>query len=154
MSNTAPSRADPVVVFPLSQWCPPQKTSQPHPAQGNVKRFLILILVSKLLIQDLKQHFLEPRGQWVSWSTLIFSPNSLPVLILLSLDSYGDRFTAVFLLSTVPSALYMRTGVIVWKNWLLQKKFTTLPSYQLPSSGDQTPWSSSFSICITVKSLI
>ena len=31
MSNTAPSRADPVVVFPLSQWCPPQETSQPHP---------------------------------------------------------------------------------------------------------------------------
>ena len=34
MSNTAPSRADPVVVFPLSQWCPPQKNSQPHPPQG------------------------------------------------------------------------------------------------------------------------
>ena len=31
MSNTAPSRADPVVVFPLGRWCPPQKTSQPHP---------------------------------------------------------------------------------------------------------------------------
>ena len=31
MSNTAPSRADPVVVFPLSRWCPPQETSQPHP---------------------------------------------------------------------------------------------------------------------------
>ena len=33
MSNTAPSRADPVVVFPLSRWCPPQETSQPHPPQ-------------------------------------------------------------------------------------------------------------------------
>ena len=31
MSNTAPSRADPVVVFPLGWWCPPQETSQPHP---------------------------------------------------------------------------------------------------------------------------
>ena len=31
MSNTAPSIADPVVVFPLSHWCPPQETSQPHP---------------------------------------------------------------------------------------------------------------------------
>ena len=31
MPNTAPSRADPVVVFPLSRWCPPQETSQPHP---------------------------------------------------------------------------------------------------------------------------
>ena len=30
MSNTAPSRADPVVVFPLGRWCPPQETSQ-HP---------------------------------------------------------------------------------------------------------------------------
>ena len=34
MSNTAPSRADPVVVFPLSRWCPPQETSQPHPPQN------------------------------------------------------------------------------------------------------------------------
>ena len=31
MSNTAPSKADPVVVFPLGRWCPPQETSQPHP---------------------------------------------------------------------------------------------------------------------------
>ena len=31
MSNTAPSRAEPVVVFPLGRWCPPQETSQPHP---------------------------------------------------------------------------------------------------------------------------
>ena len=31
MSNTALSRADPVVVFPLCRWCPPQQTSQPHP---------------------------------------------------------------------------------------------------------------------------
>ena len=34
MSNTAPSRADPVVVFPLGRWCPPQETSQPHPPRG------------------------------------------------------------------------------------------------------------------------
>ena len=33
MSNTASSRADPVVVFPLGRWCPPQETSQPHPPQ-------------------------------------------------------------------------------------------------------------------------
>ena len=33
MSNTAPSRAEPVVVFPLGRWCPPQETSQPHPPQ-------------------------------------------------------------------------------------------------------------------------
>ena len=31
-SSTAPSRADPVVVFPLCRWCPQQETSQPtHP---------------------------------------------------------------------------------------------------------------------------
>ena len=34
MSNTAPSRADPVVVFPFGRWCPPQETSQPHPPQN------------------------------------------------------------------------------------------------------------------------
>ena len=34
MSITAPSRADPVVVFPLGRWCPPEETSQPHPPQG------------------------------------------------------------------------------------------------------------------------
>ena len=32
-SSTAPSKADPVVVFPLCWWCPPQETSQPHPPQ-------------------------------------------------------------------------------------------------------------------------
>ena len=34
MSNTAPSRADPVVVFPYGRWCPPQETSQLHPPQS------------------------------------------------------------------------------------------------------------------------
>ena len=37
MSNTAPSRADPVVVFPLGRWCPPQETLQPHPPPMLVK---------------------------------------------------------------------------------------------------------------------
>ena len=37
MSNTAPSRADPVVVFPLGRWCPPQETSQPHPPPSKPK---------------------------------------------------------------------------------------------------------------------
>ena len=32
-SSTAPSRTDPLLVFPLSWWCPPQETSQPHPPQ-------------------------------------------------------------------------------------------------------------------------
>ena len=33
-SQTLPlSRADPVVVFPLCWWCPPQESSQPHPPQ-------------------------------------------------------------------------------------------------------------------------
>ena len=37
MSNTAPSRADPVVVFPLGRWCPPQETSQPHPPHAKYR---------------------------------------------------------------------------------------------------------------------
>ena len=37
MSNTAPSRADPMVVFPLSRWCPPQETSQPHPPPSSFR---------------------------------------------------------------------------------------------------------------------
>ena len=37
MSKTAPSRADPVVVFPLGRWCPPQETSQPHPPQDELR---------------------------------------------------------------------------------------------------------------------
>ena len=40
MSNTAPSRADPVVVFPLSWWCPPQDTAQPHPPQSMLEEFI------------------------------------------------------------------------------------------------------------------
>ena len=44
-SSTAPSRDDPVVVFPLCQWCPPQETSQPHPPHGqmNIKALQIVI---------------------------------------------------------------------------------------------------------------
>ena len=41
MSNTAPSRADTVVVFPLGRWCPPQETSQPHPPQLSCWAFRI-----------------------------------------------------------------------------------------------------------------
>ena len=45
MSNTAPSRADPVVVFPLGWWCPPQETSQPHlPQVANGVTLLYVIL--------------------------------------------------------------------------------------------------------------
>ena len=40
MSNTAPSRADPVVVFPLGRWCPPQETSQPHPPPSESREFV------------------------------------------------------------------------------------------------------------------
>ena len=39
MSNTAPSRADPVVVFPFGRWCPPQETSQPHPPHNFWQRY-------------------------------------------------------------------------------------------------------------------
>ena len=37
MSNIAPSRADPMVVFPRGRWCPPQETSQPHPPHGPIR---------------------------------------------------------------------------------------------------------------------
>ena len=49
MSNTAPSRADPVVVFPYSRWCPPQETSQPHPPQGDREDIFIthLFIITK-----------------------------------------------------------------------------------------------------------
>ena len=49
MSNTAPSRADPVVVFPVGRWCPPQETSQPHPPPlpGQELRKLYWLLVEK-----------------------------------------------------------------------------------------------------------
>ena len=43
MSNTAPSRADPVVDLLLGRWCPPQETSQPHPPQALVKDRDIII---------------------------------------------------------------------------------------------------------------
>ena len=42
MSNTAPSRADPVVVFPLGRWCPPQETSQPHPPHFQVGDYVLI----------------------------------------------------------------------------------------------------------------
>ena len=42
MSNTAPSRADPVLVFPLGWWCPPQETSQPHPPHFQVGDYVLI----------------------------------------------------------------------------------------------------------------
>ena len=37
MSNIVPPIADPVMVFPLSRWCPPQETSQPNPPHFHQK---------------------------------------------------------------------------------------------------------------------
>ena len=44
MSNTAPSRADPVVVFPLGRGCPPQETSQSHPPSHYNESSLLRLL--------------------------------------------------------------------------------------------------------------
>ena len=53
MSNIAPSRADPVVVFPLSRWCPPQETSpnpldqmkHMHPEHISIESFTMMDLL-------------------------------------------------------------------------------------------------------------
>ena len=55
MSNTAPSRADPVVVFPLGRWCPPQETSQPHPPQEQTQDVTYLSsFIVRLWLNDLE----------------------------------------------------------------------------------------------------
>ena len=69
MSNTAPSRADPVVVFPLSRWCPPQETSQPHPPPrwemftGNMHVFTMDITCI-CLGWLAKKHIFNCKGIW------------------------------------------------------------------------------------------
>ena len=69
MSNTAPSRADPVVVFPISRWCPPQETSQPHPPpQGTQEYPHFTYLISRLMNTWLPQGP-EPHWAWY-WCSL------------------------------------------------------------------------------------
>ena len=77
MSNTAPSRADPVVVFPFGRWCPPQETSQPHPPhpKGPIYNIpaLVQIMVwhrpgnkplSEPMMISLMTHICVTRPQW------------------------------------------------------------------------------------------
>ena len=60
MSNTAPSRADPVVVFPLGRWCPPQETSQPHPPPFCLENaFQITIIEQITIIKQIVSHFVH-----------------------------------------------------------------------------------------------
>ena len=61
-SSTAPSRADPVVVFPLCRWCPAQETSQPHPHQSHWYRFHpFYVSISPVL-----RHKCQRRFSWAS----------------------------------------------------------------------------------------
>ena len=76
MSNTAPFRADPVVVFPLSWWCPPQETSQPHPPQVPFKDYqqCSLSLVVNSVITNLASILLnyKQHSLWSAWITIGF----------------------------------------------------------------------------------
>ena len=78
MSNTAPSRADPVVVFPLGRWCPPQETSQPHPPPPH-RRTLKLISI--------------PKGRL--WVHYVFNGQNILFLNTLCLFSNGASHPAV-----------------------------------------------------------
>ena len=60
MPNTAPSRADPVVIFPLSRWCPPQETSQPHSSHHMQQNGTGSIL-------DVNMEWYKPIPGWYIW---------------------------------------------------------------------------------------
>ena len=67
MSNTAPSRADPVVVFPYGRWCPPQETSQPHPPHWTNGAWLVYwVRVTRICVNKLTMHL----DQWCMVSLL------------------------------------------------------------------------------------
>ena len=69
MSNTAPSRADPVVVFPLGRWCPPQETSQPHPPPKNSVRYLKVLTQWHLVMHHTYWSTLFEVMSWCLFST-------------------------------------------------------------------------------------
>ena len=70
MSNTAPSRADPVVVFALSQWCPPQETSQPHPPQCRLQKATLKIHTCQVTLDI--SGLLEYPGAWFNIKMLYY----------------------------------------------------------------------------------
>ena len=130
MSNTAPSRADPVVVFPLSQWCPPQETSQPHPPPysqegnkhiaGNYRRFsltsmvymLLELFVRDALIEYMKVNNLTSRKQF----GFLFGRSTV-----LQLLRVLDQWTAILDRGGCVNVIYCD----------LMKAFETVPHHRL-----------------------
>ena len=88
-STTAPSRAYPVVVFPLCRWCPPQETSQSHPSHSNrdefracksnynMQRYCMKLITdtnisSSLLVKEARRAYLSSqfKGHQTHWTPL------------------------------------------------------------------------------------
>ena len=67
MSNTAPSRASPVVVFPLCRWCPPQETSQPHPPQFKFQIYQSLAIAAHQI--TISKQYISLNAQFGGYST-------------------------------------------------------------------------------------
>ena len=61
MSDTAPSRADPVVVFSLGRWYSLQESSQPHPPPDKTVQGAALISSGVYLFQS--GHFEASNAQ-------------------------------------------------------------------------------------------
>ena len=102
MSNTASSRADPVVVFPLGRWCPPQETSQPPPPPkcytsrdhswyGLSQWEEALLCNASLLLCNASTHWPSPypkwapRKLWLTWINFYLRVQSWAVQPKLSL---------------------------------------------------------------------
>ena len=112
MSNTAPSRADPVVVFPLGRWCPPQETSQPHPPPP---------------ITQTKSHQGDcpgrHRGCWSLCSTSAVMPRAVIPMIIVSVMNYADCFC--FVLFCCHLVLVNFTQIHHWQ----YQRFSFLPKF-------------------------
>ena len=135
MSNTAPSRADPVVVFPLSRWCPPQETSQPHPPQGGVqcrKHATEWSLnssppVPHTVSKSFILHILSTYFMYLVWRPTFIAPHKLCLiergLILASFINLFKRrpkwiFYALLLcnIGSDNGLSYIRHQAIIWTN--------------------------------------
>ena len=105
MSNTAPSRADPVVVFPLSRWCPPQETSQPHPPhpKGPINNIPALVQIkawrnyrhinASLSLNELTKPLLKLGHGWVITPTFFYM-DVIPYII--SYPLFADADTGIY----------------------------------------------------------
>ena len=153
MSNIAPSRADPVVDFPLCRWCPPQETSQPHPPPESpwATFFSTVINYFQQHISEFHQHTLLiviNIFKKFHCQTLISHDISLHYMfclinvdtrfrMLLSIDTQLSRtFILIFIISG--------TGNFFFKAWCYQTRICL--------SQNRTLGSSEFSqkVCITL----